>query len=154
MRNIRYCVLFVLLATGVTGCSHSGKTGEGTPQPASAVAALPPVDPGPVRPKRPHPAPVIVANARPQIDELIGWNETEVRAVFGAPAAQEGQAPTKRWVYHVRQCTLNVTLYPEVETRQFHALNYEVNSDDGSAKRQQACVAEFSARLPAKPLAQ
>jgi hypothetical protein len=44
---------------------------------------------------------------------------------------------------------MNVTLYPEVETRQFQALNYEVNADDGSAKRQQACIAEFSARLPA-----
>lgn len=91
---------------------------------------------------------------RPQIDEMIGWNESEIKTVFGTPAAQEDEAPTKRWTYRTKQCTLNVTLYPEVETKQFHALNYEVNSDDGSAKRQQACVAEFSSRLPAKSVAQ
>ena len=89
-----------------------------------------------------------------QIDDMIGWNESEIETVFGTPASQEDQAPTKRWVYRAKQCTLNVTLYPEVETKEFHALNYEVISDDGSAKRQQACVAEFSSRLPAKPVAQ
>jgi hypothetical protein len=33
---------------------------------------------------------------------LIGWNESEIRTVFGAPAVQEDHAPTKRWVYHAR----------------------------------------------------
>jgi hypothetical protein len=153
MRNVGCHVLVLLLAGGVAGCTHSGKTEQSAGQPTPAVeAAVTPAVAAPVRPKRPHPAPAVAANARPQIDELIGWNETEIRTVFGAPAAQEDHAPTKRWVYHDRQCTLNVTLYPEVETRQFQALNYEVNADDGSAKRQQACIAEFSARLPTKPL--
>jgi hypothetical protein len=153
MRNVR-CVLLLLLAGGLAGCSHAGKTDQNAGQPAPIVeAAVTPVVTAPVRPKRPHPAPAAAADTKPQIDELIGWNEAEIRTVFGAPAAQEDHAPTKRWVYHARQCTMNVTLYPEVETRQFQALNYEVNADDGSAKRQQACIAEFSAKLPAKPLA-
>jgi hypothetical protein len=116
----------------------------------------------PAHPKRSHSVPVLrsvptssptPAVDRPQIDQLIGLDETGIRTVFGIPASEEDHAPTKRWVYRVRQCTMNVTFYPEVETRQFHALNYEVNSDDGSAKRQQTCVAEFSSRLPAKPIA-
>jgi len=152
MRNVR-CMLLFMLAGAVTGC-HSGKTDKsaGQPTPAVEAVAAAPVAPPPPH-KKPHPTPAVVATAKPQIDDLIGWNETEIRTVFGAPTAQEDHAPTKRLVYHDRQCTMNVTLYPEVETRQFQALNYEVNADDGSAKRQQACVAEFSARLPAKPLA-
>jgi hypothetical protein len=146
-------MLLLLLAGGLAGCSHGAKTDQSASQPAPIVeAAVTPAVAAPVHPKRPHPAPAVAAD-KPQIDELIGWNEAEIRTVFGAPAAQEDHAPTKRWVYHAKQCTMNVTLYPEVETRQFQALNYEVNADDGSAKRQQACIAEFSARLPAKPLA-
>jgi hypothetical protein len=153
MRNVRCQVLVLLLAGGVTGCTHSG-TDKSAAQPTPVVeAAVTPAVTAPVHPKRPHPAPAVAADTRPQIDELIGLNEAEIRTAFGAPAAQEDHAPTKSWVYHAKQCTLNVTLYPEVETRQFQALNYEVNADDGSAKRQQACIAEFSARLPAKPLA-
>jgi hypothetical protein len=152
MRNVCRYVSLLLLAGGLAGCSHAGKVDQSAGQPAPIVeAAVTPVVPAPVRPKRPHPAPA--ADTKPQIDDLIGWNEAEIRTVFGAPTVQEDHAPTKRWVYHERQCTMNVTLYPEVETRQFQALNYEVNADDGSAKRQQACIAEFSARLPAKPLA-
>jgi len=152
MRNVRCRVLLLLTAGAAAGCAHSGKTDKNVGQPAPAVetVAVAPVQAAPPH-KKPHPA--AVATAKPQIDELIGWNESEIRTVFGAPASQEDQAPTKRLVYHTRQCTMNLTLYPEVETRQFQALNYEVNADDGSAKRQQACVAEFSSRLPAKPLA-
>jgi hypothetical protein len=140
----------VLLAGLVAGC-HSGKPDTGsavqTAAPAPTVVAMAPeaVQPRPKKPKAP-------AAQRPQIDELVGWNESEIKTVFGPPSVQEDHAPTKRWVYRVKQCTLNVTLYPEVETRQFHALNYEVNADDGSAKRQQSCVAEFTSRLPAKSL--
>jgi hypothetical protein len=153
MRKVRCHVLLLLLAGGLAGCSYPGKTDQSAGQPVPIVeAAVTPAVTVPVRPKRLRPAPA-PADAKPQIDDLIGWNEAEIRTVFGAPAVQEDHAPTKRWIYHARQCTMNVTLYPEVETRQFQALNYEVNADDGSAKRQQACIAEFSAKLPAKPLA-
>ncbi len=158
MRNVRCHMLLLLIAGALAGCAHSDKADKNAvrPTPAVATVAAAPVAPAPPH-KKPHPAPAVapavVETVKPQIDDLIGWNETEIRTVFGAPAAQEDHAPTKRLVYHDRQCTMNVTLYPEVETRQFQALNYEVNADDGSAKRQQACVAEFSARLPAKPLA-
>jgi hypothetical protein len=154
MRNVRCRVLLLMIAAAVAGCAHSDKTDKsaGQPTPAVDTVAAAPVVAAPPH-KKPHPAPAVAANEKPQIDELIGWNESEIRTVFGAPTAQEDHAPTKRLVYHDRQCTMNVTLYPEVETRQFQALNYEVNADDGSAKRQQACVAEFSARLPARPLA-
>ena len=150
MRIVRYRLSLILLSGLAAGCSHSDKTDQSnavqTAAPPTQVAMAPEAAPPHVKKPKAPVAP------RAQIDELVGWNESELKTVFGAPASQEDHAPTKRLVYHLKQCTLNVTLYPEVETKQFHALNYEVNSDDGSAKRQQACIAEFTSRLPARPV--
>jgi glucose/arabinose dehydrogenase len=88
--------------------------------------------------------------ARPKIDQLIGLDEASLRLVLGEPAAVEDTAPSKLWVYKRHQCTMNVTLYPDVETKKFHALNYEVNGNDGSA-RQQQCTTQFSSQLAALP---
>jgi hypothetical protein len=150
----RFSVL--LLVGALCGCAHPSKIDQNsgalsnTPAKPAVSATTPDAAP---RIKHPRVGPAVASAARPQIDQLIGLDEAGIKTALGAPAAEEDHAPTKRWIYHVRQCTMDVTFYPEVETRQFHALNYEVNSDDGSAKRQQACVAEFTSRLPAKPLA-
>jgi len=151
VQTVRYRVSLLLLAGVVAGC-HSGRPDQDsavrTNASAATTVAMAP-EPMPPHPKKKAPSAAVL---RPQIDDLIGWNESEIKTVFGTPAVQEDHAPTKQMVYHAKKCTMNVTLYPEVETKQFHVLNYEVNSDDGSAKRQQVCVAEFSSRLPAKPL--
>lgn len=81
------------------------------------------------------------------VDRLIGLSETEIESVLGTPMLQEDRAPTKLWVFRSRNCTINVTLYPDVETRQFHALSYEVTSDVHTAERTRQCVAEFSSRF-------
>lgn len=147
VRIVRYRLSLIVLAGLAAGCGHSKPESNvvqtAAPPPTQVAMAPEAVQPHVKKPKAP-------AAPRPQIDELVGWNESELRTVFGAPASQEDHAPTKQLVYRIKQCTMNVTLYPEVETKQFHALNYEVNADDGSAKRQQACVAEFTSRLPAK----
>jgi hypothetical protein len=85
---------------------------------------------------------------RPKIDQLIGLDEASLRSVLGEPAATEETAPSKLWIYRRRQCTMNITLYPDVETRKFYALNYEVSGNDGSI-RQQQCITQFSAQLAA-----
>jgi hypothetical protein len=81
------------------------------------------------------------------VDRMIGLNEAEIETVLGPPMLQEDRAPTKLWVFRSRTCTINVTLYPDVETRQFHALSYEVTSDAHTAERTRQCVAEFSSRF-------
>jgi hypothetical protein len=148
----------LLLAGIVSGCALQSKTDQGnaqlnTPPNPVVVAAVSDARSAHVKHPRPTPAAINAPAARPQIDQLIGLDETGIKTAFGVPSSQEDHAPTKLWVYRLRRCTMNVTFYPEVETRRFHALNYEVNSDDGSAKRQQACVAQFSSRLSTKPLA-
>ncbi len=156
MRIDCYRFSVLLLVGGLSGCAHPNKIDpnsaslSNSPAKPAASAVAPDLVP---HVKHPRVAPAVANAARPQIDQLIGLDEAGIKTALGAPAAEEDHAPTKRWIYHARQCTMDVTFYPEVETRQFHALNYEVNSDDGSAKRQQACVAEFTSRLPAKALA-
>jgi hypothetical protein len=81
------------------------------------------------------------------VDRMIGLDEAEIQSVLGPPMLQEDRAPTKLWVFRSRSCTINVTLYPDVETRQFHALSYEVTSDAHSAERTRQCVTEFSSRF-------
>jgi len=84
------------------------------------------------------------------VDRLIGLNETEVETYLGPPMLQEDRAPTKLWVFRSKNCTINVTLYPDVETRQFHALSYEVISDVHTVERTRQCIAEFSSRFTSR----
>jgi hypothetical protein len=81
------------------------------------------------------------------IDRLIGLNESEIQSILGPPMLQEDRAPTKLWVFRSRNCTINVTLYPDVETREFHALSYEVISDVHTVERTRQCIAQFAARF-------
>ena len=70
---------------------------------------------------------------------LIGKSETELRAVLGAPTSEEDRPPGKLWRYRDGQCTLVVQLYPDVHTKQFGTLGYEVKSDDNTDRRK-ACL--------------
>jgi hypothetical protein len=82
------------------------------------------------------------------IEGLVGLDESEVQSVLGAPMLQEDRAPTKLWVFRNHSCTLNITLYPDVKTRQFHALSYEVISDVHTPERTRQCVAELAVQFP------
>jgi hypothetical protein len=81
------------------------------------------------------------------LNRWLGLNERQLQTVLGPAIEQEDRAPAKLRSFRNRNCTLNVTLNPDVETREFHALDYKVISDAHTAKRNRECVAEFSARL-------
>ncbi|HKV14801.1 MAG TPA: hypothetical protein VJQ81_07130 [Reyranella sp.] len=84
-----------------------------------------------------------IANAPPV--NLIGKSENEVRALFGPPTTVEERAPGKTWRYRKGSCTLDVQLYPDVQTRQFGTLAYEVKSDDNTDEGNRACLAQLRA---------
>jgi hypothetical protein len=77
---------------------------------------------------------------------LIGKNEDELRDLLGPPTTVEERAPGKTWRYREGQCTLDVQLYPDVQTRQFGTLAYEVKSDDNTDEGNRACVAQLRSR--------
>jgi hypothetical protein len=81
---------------------------------------------------------------------LAGKSDNEVRALLGAPTSEEERPPGKRWRYRDGQCTLDVQLYPDVQTKQFGTLAYEVKSDDNSDEGKRLCLAQFQSRVQAR----
>ena len=80
---------------------------------------------------------------------LVGRSEIEVQALFGSPSSTEDRPPGKVWHYRDGTCALDVRLFPDVQTRQFGTLSYEVKSDDNSDQGKRACVAQLRARAQA-----
>ncbi len=77
---------------------------------------------------------------------LVGKSENELRALLGPPTKEEDRPPGKTWRYRDGQCTLDVQLYPDVQTRQFGTLGYEVKSDDNTDEGKRVCLAQLRSR--------
>ena len=78
--------------------------------------------------------------------DFIGKSEGEVRALLGPPTSVEERAPGKTWHYRIGECTADIQLYPDVQTRQFGTLAYEVKSDDNTDEGRRSCLVQFSSR--------
>ena len=119
---------------------------------AAAVAATATSDEPPARaaatadeqPARP------AASGSPALS-LVGKSETELRAVLGAPTSEEDRPPGKLWRYRDGQCTLVVQLYPDVQTKRFGTLAYEVKSDDNTDEGNRVCLAQLQSRAQTRP---
>jgi hypothetical protein len=78
---------------------------------------------------------------------MIGLDERQITAALGRPLAEDMQGLGKTWRYRNGSCTATFTLYPDVETRDYHTLAIEVTHDDRTAEGQRSCVGEFRAHL-------
>jgi len=78
---------------------------------------------------------------------LAGKSEGEVRSLLGPPEREDERPPGKQWHYRLGTCTLDVQLFPDVRTKQFGTLAYEVRSDDNSDEGKRQCMAELESRL-------
>ena len=77
---------------------------------------------------------------------FIGKSEGELRAELGPPTTVEERPPGKVWHYRDGRCTLDIQLYPDVQTRQFGTLAYEVKSDDNTDEGNRACLGQLRSR--------
>jgi hypothetical protein len=75
---------------------------------------------------------------------VVGMNENEVQQLLGPPTHIGPMPPGKEWEYRNGDCVLTVALYPDVETRVFHALSYEVTSHDQSTHGNRRCWTHFN----------
>jgi hypothetical protein len=89
--------------------------------------------------------------ARPSAVSLVGKSEGQVRALLGPPTSVEERAPGKTWHYRDGRCSVDVQLYPDVQTRQFGTLAYEVKSDDNSDEGRRDCLGRFRSRAQSGP---
>ena len=99
----------------------------------------------PRRPGQASVSPTAPASAPANVN-LVGKSEGQVRAMLGPPTSVEERAPGKTWHYRDGRCSVNVQLYPDVQTRQFGTLAYEVKSDDNSDEGRRDCLARFRSR--------
>lgn len=95
------------------------------------------------------PAPPLLPSEPPPVTSLVGKSEGELRALLGAPNSEEDQPPGKRWRYRDGQCTLDVQLYPDVRTKQYGTLAYEVKTNDDTDEGKRHCLAQFQSRARA-----
>jgi hypothetical protein len=95
-----------------------------------------------------EPAPAATAAPSSPDVNLMGKSEGQVRSILGPPTSVEERAPGKTWHYRDGQCSVDVQLYPDVQTRQFGTLAYKVNSNDNSDEGRRECLARFRSRAP------
>jgi hypothetical protein len=134
---------------------------ESRPNPTTYDAALqaaPPADTKPPQadvailepPKavgRPAPRPALrPAQPDAPVPELVGLDEQQLTDLLGAPTSQAGNGPGKHWYYRMRKCTLNLSLFPNVDTHVFRLLSYEVTDNDRHGDGQR-CRSELANRL-------
>lgn len=134
-----------------------------TPPPAaSARKPTPPVKPAAAR-VAPKPAtvtagdaaapataavvPAAAADVPPPV--LTGYRESQLRALLGPPTSEEAHPPGKQWRYRNGKCTLDIQLYPDVETKQYGTLAYKVKSDDDTDEGRRFCLAQLQSRIQA-----
>jgi hypothetical protein len=93
--------------------------------------------------------PETTAAARPEAGDpvrLVGQDESRIQALFGRPNEEVEAAPGKIWRYTQSNCRLDVNLYPDVQTRVFRTLAYEVTSHDNSDEGRRTCLLELQQR--------
>jgi hypothetical protein len=116
------------------------------PAKPTTPAADPKADPK-TEPPKVEPPDEVSATAPPVAPlNLIGKSESQVRSLLGPPTSVEERAPGKTWHYRDGRCRADVQLYPDVQTRQFGTLAYEVKSDDNTDEGRRGCVAQFGSR--------
>jgi len=132
----------------LTRLVHSDLFTAAKPAPATRVASAPAKPAAPVVDSKPEPSKAEPPRevSAPASVNLIGKSEGQVRALLGPPTSVEERAPGKTWHYRDGQCSANVQLYPDVQTRQFGTLAYEVKSDDNTDEGKRGCVAQFGSR--------
>jgi hypothetical protein len=90
------------------------------------------------------------AAAETTLVNLVGLDERQVEAVLGPPTEQEDRAPAKTWRYRSDKCTVDLALYPDVQTRVFRTLSYEVMTRKNTAAEERLCLTDLQARRHAK----
>jgi len=123
---------------------------------AAPQPPAPPVrDPGPDwlladrLPNQPPPAPAPALAEEPGLDprRLIGLSFAQMAALLGQPALQEERPPARAWAYNAATCVLTIFFYPDIATREFRALTYELKMESASEAERGRCLRDLRPRL-------
>jgi hypothetical protein len=115
------------------------------PQPVTATRPVKPVTAAAAADVAATPVPAVET----PVPVLTGYRESELRTLLGPPTSVEDRPPGKQWRYRTGKCTLDIQLYPDVETKQYGTLAYKVKSDDDTDEGRRLCLAQLQSRIPA-----
>lgn len=178
LARLRQAGIGLALLTALAGCDHlqqslreldalaNGKgassakparpapvTSRKVPKPVPRPATPDTVEPAEVSANdtRPMPQPAATSSGDRALPELavVGLSETQLQLRLGRPMADEPHPPGRIWRYRGDGCTVSLSLYPDVRTKVFRTLAYEVISDDDSTERKRDCLAGFNTSLAA-----
>jgi hypothetical protein len=127
-------------------CSHwPGLDDEPAPVARAAPAFIPPLPPQrPALPLAEEEAPAPDPGKR-QLASVFGFDEDQLRALFGTPSWVEEVPPAVEWQYGTASCTLRVFFFMEVSTRNFRVLSYDLTSKEAAdvLDAEQRCYTEL-----------
>lgn len=98
----------------------------------------------------------VVSAAIPQLGEggadpeLVGLREQELVNLLGIPNETVSRPPARIWRYSHARCHLNVSFYPDVQTREFRILSYEVTGNDGTDQGKRQCWSQLRTRAKSR----
>jgi hypothetical protein len=142
-RSVPWAVGVLLLS----GCaSQNAAVSSKTPLPQPVAIAAPPAAVAPADLATAVSKPTVLPQRKPLFDmaTLVGLDENGVRNIFGEPTTIADTLPGKTWRYQSRACAVNIAFYPDVKSRNFHVLSYEVTSDDRSTGADRHCRTQFA----------
>lgn len=135
------CLSAGLTAIGaIAGCTPTGDVGT-VQQPPPPIRSAPHVESIP-SPKPRVPRPGVMHEFK-----LIGLDQHQIESQLGPPSQEVQHSPAMEALFRAGNCTLSVTLYPDVKTRIYHALAYRMISDVDTDEERRLCSAIFDARL-------
>jgi hypothetical protein len=143
-RGRLYVLASLTAASGLASCAQTVEVA--APDPPLPAATKEHVAVAPVS------KPIIARLGDTDRLDMIGLDQSEIQSLLGPPTQDLQQLPAVEAIFSAERCTLNVTLYPDIRTRIYHALAYKVASDVDTVKERRRCFDAFAARLHRKPV--
>jgi hypothetical protein len=113
-------------------------------KPPSTPPARPPVAPA----KKPTPPPAAAKEEIPTVapGELVGSDFAGVLQVLRKPDTVQSSALSVVWTYSQAACTVQLFFYPDIQTKVFRLLKYDLKSDAGEKTADRsACLHDIMA---------
>jgi hypothetical protein len=111
----------------------------GNEPPAADAVPAPPTDGASPAPGTMPPEPDTSEAALKNPEEVIGLDLAQISRLLGEPAFRTEQPPAKVWSYAGTGCAMRVFVYPDIKSKVFRALTYEIQGTDGSSLAKRRC---------------
>jgi hypothetical protein len=122
----------------------------GGPAPEPGNEPLTMIEPGPPAaasgPSAAAPASGSAAAAPPQVQELIGLDQSAATRLLGTAAERREEPPATIWRYKSANCELDLFFYLDLRSGRMRTLHYTFRGDANDSARRQNCLRNLASR--------